>query len=80
LFPLTLVQFPPGALLVTECENGQVAAELESKGILVTAKDRHGVTGLRVACHIYNTTAECDVFVASLAEIRDRRTGAAPKL
>ena len=54
-----------------------VATALESEGIVVTAKDRHGVTGLRVACHIYNNTQDIDAFVGALAEIRDRMTAEA---
>ena len=45
-----------------------VAAALASRGIHVTAKDRHGVTGLRVAPHVYNTLDEITLFVAALSQ------------
>ena len=45
-----------------------VAAALASRGIHVTAKDRHGVKGLRVAPHVYNTSDEITRFVVALGE------------
>ena len=37
--------------------------------MLVTAKDRHGFCGLRVAPHVFNTFEEIDLFVAALQEV-----------
>jgi selenocysteine lyase/cysteine desulfurase len=52
-----------------------VASQLQTQHrVSVTAKDRHGVRGLRVACHIYNTVEDIDTFVRSLAEVRDAMT------
>ena len=59
-------------------EPSDVAAELSSRGVQVTAKDRHGVRGLRVAPHVYSTMEEAEVFVRALAEVREQLTAPAP--
>ena len=53
-------------------EPSDVAAELSSRGVQVTAKDRHGVSGLRVAPHVYSTMDEVEVFVRALVEVREQ--------
>ena len=58
-------------------EPSDVAAELSTRGVQVTAKDRHGVRGLRVAPHVYSTMEEVGVFVRALVEVREQLTGAA---
>ena len=50
----------------------EVAAALADRGVSVTAKDRHGFSGLRVSPHVYNTAAEVDAFVRVLAEVTGR--------
>ena len=53
----------------------EVAAQLEARhGISATAKHRHGVRALRVACHIYNSFEDIDTFVQALAGLRDAMT------
>lgn len=39
----------------------------------MTAKDRHGVRGLRVSPHYYNTERDIDEFVAALVEVCDAK-------
>ena len=53
-----------------------VSAELsDDYGIIVTAKDRHGVKGLRISPHVYNTEVEIEQLVEALVRIRDRHRG-----
>lgn len=51
-------------------EPGAIRDALAAKGIVVTAKDRHGVRGLRVSPHVWTMESEIDAFVGTLAGIR----------
>ena len=73
---------PPGAseqsshitgVAISFSDPKEVAVQLQTQyGVSVTAKDRHGVRGLRVACHIYNTTEDIDTFVSALTRLGDQ--------
>ena len=66
---------------ITFCDPKVVASQLQTQyGVSVTAKDRHGMRGLRVACHVYNTVEDIDTFVRALEEVRNAMAEGKQKL
>ena len=60
--------------VIIQGDASAVAAALGERGFSVTAKNRHGFCGLRVAPHVYNTETECDAFVRALSEVCAQRS------